>query len=218
MATIHPFAYYYRNAGDVKHGNFVLVTDCNTHDTIAVYTFQKHLINHLKANFPLIQKARYFSNGCGGQYKNVKNFINPCNHQNDFGVLAEWYFFTTSHGKGPSDGIGGTIKQEATIASLQHPYQDQILTPSKLFEFIQSNLHSINAKFVTVDDWHVEEEFLCAQFLGTKTIAGTQKLHSFKPINRSTLEVRKYSCSNESRTIIIRWQNNVKELDLGAIR
>jgi len=93
-------------------------------------------------------------------------------------------FFATSHGKGPSDGIGGTTKREATRASLQRSYHDQILTPNKLFEFIRSNLHGINAKFVTVDDWHVEEEFLRARFLGAKTIAGTRKLHSLVPINR----------------------------------
>ena len=79
-------------------------------------------------------------------------------------------------------------------------------------------MHGINAKFVTVDDWHVEEEFLRARFLDAKTIAGTRKLHSLVPINRSTLEVRNYSCSNESRSVIIRRQNNVKELDLGTIR
>ena len=93
-----------------------------------------------------------------------------------------------------------------------------MLTPNKLFEFIRSNLHSINAKFVTVDDWHKEEEFLRAQFLGANTIAGTRKLHSFVPINRSTLEVRNYSCSSEPSTVIIRLQNNVKELHLGTIR
>ena len=72
MTTIHPFAFYYRNAGDIKHGNFVLVSDCNTLDTVAVYLFQKHLINHLKANFQLAQKVIYFSHGCGGNTKILK--------------------------------------------------------------------------------------------------------------------------------------------------
>ena len=107
-------------------------------------------------------------------------------------------FFATSHGKGPSDGIGGTIKWEAIRASLQRPYHDKLSIPNKLFEFIRLNLHSINSKFVSVDDWHVEEEFLCSQFLGAKAIAGARKLHSFVPTNRSTLEIRNYSCSNES--------------------
>ena len=95
-----------------------------------------------------------------------------------------------SHGKGPSDGIGGTIKREATKASLQRPYHDQILTPQKLFKFIRSNLHGINAKFVTGDDWNIEEELLCSRILQAKTIAGTPKLHSFIPIEKSTLEIK----------------------------
>ena len=37
------------------------------------------------------------------------------------------------------------------------------------------------------------------------------------PINRSTLEFRNYRCSNEPRSVIIRRQNNVKELDTGTI-
>ena len=97
-------------------------------------------------------------------------------------------------------------------------YHDQILTPSKLFEFIQSNLHGANSKFFTGDDWLVEEEFLRDRFLEVKTIAGTQKLHSFVPTNRSTMEGRSYICGNESRSVIIEKNSNVKELDLSAIR
>ena len=78
-----------------------------------------------------------------------------------------------SDGKGLSDGIGGTITREGTSASFQHPYHEQILMPNKLFEFIQSNLHGINAKLVTADDWRIDKEFLCARFLEAKTIAGT---------------------------------------------
>ena len=76
-----------------KDGNSILVSDCNTHDTVAVYLFQKHPSNHQKANFQIVQKVIYFSDGCGGQYKNFQNFINLCNHQNDIGALAEWHCF-----------------------------------------------------------------------------------------------------------------------------
>jgi hypothetical protein len=55
----------------------------------------------------------YFSDGCAAQYKNRKNFLNLCNHDADFGLPAEWHFFATSHGKGPCDGVGGTVKRLA---------------------------------------------------------------------------------------------------------
>ena len=60
--------------------------------------------------------------GSAAQYKNQKIFINLCYHHSDFGVQAEWHFYATSHGKGPCDGIGGTVKRLAAKASLQREY------------------------------------------------------------------------------------------------
>ena len=41
MATIHPFVYYYNGQDIINNGNFVLISDYNIHDTIAVHIFQK---------------------------------------------------------------------------------------------------------------------------------------------------------------------------------
>ena len=41
-----------------------------------------------------------------------------------------WVFFPTSHGKQPCNGIGGTVKQLVSNASLKHDLKDQILSPS----------------------------------------------------------------------------------------
>ena len=65
----------------------------------------------------------------------VKKFINLCNHEADFGIQAEWHFSATSHGKGASDRVGGTVKRLAARASLQRPYKQQIMTPLQLFEW-----------------------------------------------------------------------------------
>jgi hypothetical protein len=60
------------------------------------------------------------------------------NHKNDFGITAEWHFFATSHGESSCDAVGGTIKQPAARASLQHPYDKQIF-PN--YPKISMNLH-----------------------------------------------------------------------------
>ena len=57
--------------------------------------------------------------------KTEKNFINLAHHFGDFGIEVQWHFFATSHGKGPYDGIGRTIKREA---ALKQPYSGMILT------------------------------------------------------------------------------------------
>ena len=173
MVTLHHFVYYYKDEGQICHENFVLISDCNTHDTVAVYLFQCRLINHLQEKFQFVSNIVYFSDGCAGQYKNLKNVLNLCLHEEDFDIPAEWHFFATSHGKGPSDGIGRTIKSEATKASLQRPYKDQILTALDLFHFVESSLNGINAEFLTCADWQTEDDLLRERFSIAKTIAGT---------------------------------------------
>ncbi len=111
------------------------------HDTIAVYLFQKKLVTFLKQVLHTApKKIIYFSDGAASQYKNRKNFLNLCNHEQDFGVKAEWHFSATSHGKGACDGVGGTVKRLAARASLQRPYDQQIMTPFQLFEWSSKNI------------------------------------------------------------------------------
>ena len=85
------------------------------------------MINYLHELLPQVKKLFYFSDGCGGQYKNYKNFMNLCLHKQDFGLDAEWIFFPTSHGKSPCDEIGGSVKRHAAKRSLQRPMNNQIL-------------------------------------------------------------------------------------------
>jgi hypothetical protein len=64
-------------------------------------------------------------------------------------VLAEWHFFATSHGKSACDGVGGTLKMLAAKASLQRPYNEQIMTYHQLYEWAQSSIYNLNFDFVT---------------------------------------------------------------------
>ena len=56
--------------------------------------------------------------GCTGQYK-IRTISLISHHEDDFGLVAEWNFLATSHGKTACDGIGGTVKLPVTKASLQ---------------------------------------------------------------------------------------------------
>jgi len=209
QATIHPFVCYYtddtttREDDDaprhIKHVSFVVVSESNTHDTVAVHLFQKVLIDFITKNIKKPNRIIYFSDGCAAQYKNRKNFINLCYHEADFGMSAEWHFFATSHGKGPCDGVGGTVKRLAARASLQRPYNDQILTPRQLFEFGCSEIPTVNFHYVTVEEHEHESELLKVRFESTRTIAGTHRLHSFRPISLDELEVRDFSLSADKR-------------------
>ncbi len=122
QATIHPFVFYFKDENNVlQNGNFVIISDCLKHDSTAVNLFVKHYLIFLKKHHPAMWKIIYFSDGCGGQYKNKYNFLNISYHQSDFDIETGWNFFATSHDKSASDGIGGTLKRLVTKASLQRP-------------------------------------------------------------------------------------------------
>ncbi len=130
QATLHPWVVYYKDSGELKHVSVVIISDCLAHDAAAVKLYQKKLIQFLKLQNIPMQKITYMSDGAASQYKNCKNFINLCHHQKDYGIEGEWHFFATSHGKGPCDGVGGTVKWLAARASLQRPDDDHIMNDS----------------------------------------------------------------------------------------
>ena len=101
------------------------------------------MINYLHELLPQVKKLFYFSDGCGGQYKNYKNFMNLCLHKQDFGLDAEWIFFPTSHGKSPCDEIGGSVKRHAAKRSLQRPMNNQILVYKDTFNVCEEEMSKI---------------------------------------------------------------------------
>lgn len=198
QATIHPFVVYYPElSGKLHHLTFVAISDCLNHDTVAVYLYQKCLIEFLRSHInPPPHKIFYFSDGAAAQYKNRKNFLNLCYHKTDFGIDAEWHFFATSHGKGPCDGVGGTIKRLAAKASLQRPYDKQIMTPRQLYEWASENISAMTFAYCTKDDYKHQEIFLRERFQQSRTIPGTQKLHCFIPITQNKLHAKVFSNSS----------------------
>ena len=137
QVTLHPFVAYFTQNGNFQHFSYVAISESIEHDVIAVHLFQKMFIEFLKEKVPNTQKIIYFSNGCAAKYKNCKVFLNLCYHRDDFGLEADWNFFATSHGKGPSDGVGGIVKRLVSRAILQRPMHDQILTVDAFLSSVQ---------------------------------------------------------------------------------
>ncbi len=117
---------------------------------------------------PHVKNVVHFTDGAASQYKTCKNFANLLFHKDDFGVEGEWPFFATSHGKGPCDGIWGTVKRLARRASLQN--EITIQTPLALFSWCNANIKNIKSFFVSSDDISTNEEALSNRFKNAKTL------------------------------------------------
>lgn len=218
QATLHPFIIYYKWQGKVRHLQYVFISDCLEHNTIAFHVFQRKLISILKETLPFdLKKIKYCSDGSAAQYKNRKNFLNLCLHKSDFDVEAEWHFFATSHGKSACDGLGGTVKRLAARASLQRPYNEHILTPEDLFKFAVDNIANIDFEYCNVEDYEEAERKLMSRFVEAKAIVGTQKMHTYIPISENRLITKPFSSSDDMNTETVTTVDYITPTDLEEI-
>ena len=166
---------------------------------MAVHLFQRVLITFLKSALPFadIKKIAYFSDGAASQSKNRKNFINLCSHEADFGIKAEWHFSATSHGKGACDGVGGTVKRLAARASLQKPYDQQIMSATQLYQWAKENIPATVFRYCSTGEYEVVKQELENRFQNSRTIPGTRELHAFIPLSKHLVAVKLYSNCGE---------------------
>ena len=153
-----------------------------------------------------MKKVYYFSDGAASQYKNKKNFVNLAFHNRDFkNIEAEWHFFATAHGKGPCDGLGGTVKRKALRASLKRPLEGQIQTPQELSEWAKDAIPSVTFEFVDKSEVEAEERALQERLDAAVTIEGTQSYHAYYQLKDCTnkLMVKTYSRSLSSEIVQI---------------
>ena len=145
QATLHPFVAYFRSSnGDLKHTSICFISDSLKHDQTAVHCFVAKVIPLMKQKVNNIKIIHYYSDGAPSQYKNYKSLVNLCHHKLDHGIDAVWNFFATSHGKSACDGIGGTVKQLATNASLMATEKNHMLKPLDLFDLASKNICNID--------------------------------------------------------------------------
>lgn len=200
QSTIFPVVIYYRESNELLHRSLVIISDCNTHDSNAVHVFLKIITCYIKTLNPDVNKIYYFSDGAPQQFKNFKNFVNLYYHEEDFKIYAEWHFFASYHGKGPCDGVGGTVKRAAARASLQLPFDKKISTSQELYEWAKnsSSFQNIDFKFSSIEDYKRATEVLNLRYTKAKTIQGTQQFHCAIPNKDGSLTMRIFSSSNEN--------------------
>lgn len=102
QATIYTAVIYYKENNSVTHKSLVIISDCLTHDSIAVFVYSEIINAFIKTISEKPAKLYYFSDGAPQQFKNYKNIMNVYFHEQDYGVPAEWHYFATAHGKGPA--------------------------------------------------------------------------------------------------------------------
>lgn len=160
QCTVHPVISYYKSGEMVSHKSFVILSECTTHDSAAIYMMQRLVVPELKKICSKVTKIYYVSDGAKQHYKNKYQMCNLIHHKKDFGVTADWHFHPTVHGKEPSDGIGAILKREATRASLQTKPDDAILTAQSLLQWAKNKFDNMHIMYYSQKKYAKMKKFL----------------------------------------------------------
>ncbi|KAG1681429.1 PiggyBac transposable element-derived protein 1 [Nymphon striatum] len=113
QATLYLFAVYRR---EIKCDCYCVISDHLKHNQNVVHCFLRSTLEKIRLDLPHIKLVKYVSDGAASQYKNYKAVVNLIYHENDHKLKAEHNFFASHIEKSTCDGIGATIKREASNA------------------------------------------------------------------------------------------------------
>ena len=90
-----------------------------------------------------------------------------------------------------SDGDGGTVKRITSQASLQRPFDRQIISAIDMFKFCNEELKGIKFEFRSKETMEVTRENLKTRFLEAKAVPGTRSYHHFVPLSSSCIGTKR---------------------------
>lgn len=137
------------------------------------------------------------TDGCGGQYKNCKNFLLLCSHEERFGLKASWSFFATSHGKSSCDAVGGAVKRAVRAESLRRVKAND--TPiNNVDEFYKYCQEREDKERTSVTHFLLKREVIDTmrkqvERLKPQTVEGTRSFHNFVPIAPTVIGCKRLS-------------------------
>lgn len=196
QCTVFTVVYYYKEKNELKHKSLIFLSEVLKHDTAAVFTIQSILINdHLKKKFKKIKLIRYYSDGAKQHFKNRFQMVNLINHEDDFGIKAEWHFHATAHGKNACDGIGATFKREAARASLLATSKNAILSAKALYDWGKKfSMKSKTEVFqYTQQEYNKYTRKLNLRFKEAAAVPDIQKNHAFLILPNGKFLTKRYS-------------------------
>ncbi|XP_022108831.1 uncharacterized protein LOC110989048 [Acanthaster planci] len=115
-ATTHPIICCYQCPVCIEamQESLVFISSDTTHDSHAVHGFVEEAVKHLREKLDVTRIMR-FSDGASSQYKSRGPFLDIAMAAYDFRYIdMEHHYFSSRHGKGPSDGESAVIKSQAT--------------------------------------------------------------------------------------------------------
>ncbi|XP_071956012.1 uncharacterized protein [Antedon mediterranea] len=191
--TLHPIVAYFHD-GEIKHHSMVAVSDTRAHNASTVFAILKKLVPKLRGILPELKTIHYWTDSPTSQYRNKTIFSIISNHNILFhNINASWDYFEAGHGKGPCDGIGGTVKRLADEAVKRGAAVIQDAHDFFAWACQERENSRIEYFFVTNEECVAAESEIQMKWPNIRPVPGTTNLHAVRGISGEVM-VRNVSC------------------------
>lgn len=191
--TLHPCVVYYTEGKELRHKCYVIVSDELSHGAATIFAILKSLHSILRTLVPTYNFVHYYTDSPTSQYRNKSIFQIVAKHSSLFASSAAWNYFEAGHGKGPCDGVGGTIKRLADDAIKRE--SAVIQDPSDFYAWTQSLVTSeMDFIFVSKTDCTNASEVLDKLCKTVRPVRGTMKLHAVYGQGEGIIQAAPTSC------------------------
>jgi hypothetical protein len=188
QVTIHPMVVHFKDIDEnIQTHSYIGISDQTTHAAPMTFAFLKKLVPELKHKLPDLQVIHYVSDSPASQYRN-KNIVKIISeHPQLFnGIQCSWDYLESGHGKGPCDGIGGSIKKGADTAVKSG---ELIGDAHDFFRWAENYSPRMTCLFVN----NGEVQLASRHFSNCPVVKGLSKVHTIRS-HEGMLWMRDTSC------------------------
>ncbi|XP_030827949.1 uncharacterized protein LOC115928135 [Strongylocentrotus purpuratus] len=156
----------------------ILASDDLTHSKETIIAYLDVLLGYLPDT---VTSISIWSDGPASQFKNRFVAAALCTLQEAHKIQIKWNFFSTSHGKGPVDGIGGSAKRFVMQRVLS---RQDIVADASSFVLAASFMENVCVTEVKSTEIAKRNEKLKLKdvFIQAKPITGIGKMHFLKVV------------------------------------
>ena len=191
QTTLHPMVVHYRDHHEeIKVKSFVGVSEERSHGAATIYSFIAALIHKLRRTLPQLERVHFITDSPTSQYRNRTIISLLGLFPALFNMTATWTWLECGHGKGPCDGLGGSMKQKADNLVKNG---EAIRTAEEFASKIQKA--GVNADIIYLSKDVVTEKKNEISWWKVEAIPGLMKTHAAVPA-QGHIYTRNVSCFN----------------------
>ncbi|CAF1309948.1 unnamed protein product [Adineta ricciae] len=188
-------AYAWMGGSGGEGFSFGFVSNSTDHNKYSVITCLEILIDEITSIMPDVQEIIFFSDGASSQFKNRYILQHLTNIMDKTDLNISWNYFSSSHGKGIVDSIGGTLKRLVWFEILAGA---RVTSAKDFVDVCHRKTTTIIVGFVQQVQFDTTRRLLEKPFEKTVSVPNLRQQHHIKVLYKDIIEYALYSTREET--------------------